>query len=47
MITDDTRAALARRLWDAEADVTPIAPLTDEYPDLTADDAFEIQLATR
>lgn len=44
MITDDTRAALARRLWDAEADVTPIAPLTDEYPDLTADDAFEIQL---
>ena len=44
MINDETRTLLARRLWDAEADVTPIAPLTDEFPELTPDDAFEIQL---
>lgn len=44
MLNEDTRAALAQQLWDAEADVTPIAPLTDERPDLDPDDAFEVQL---
>ena len=44
MLNEETRATLAQRLWDAEAGVTPIAPLTDDHPDLTPDDAFEIQL---
>ncbi|MCT2138817.1 2-keto-4-pentenoate hydratase [Dietzia cinnamea] len=44
MLTEETRATLAQRLWDAETDVSPIAPLTDDYPDMNADDAFEIQL---
>ncbi len=44
MINEDTRARLAERLWTAEADVAPISPLTDEHPELTPDDAFEIQL---
>ena len=44
MLNEETRATLAQRLWDAEADVAPIAPLTDDHPDLTPDDAFEIQL---
>lgn len=42
---DDTQVAeLARRLWDAEASASPIPPLTEEYPGMTADDAFAIQL---
>ena len=44
MLNDETRATLAQRLWGAEADVAPIAPLTDDHPDLSPDDAFEIQL---
>lgn len=44
MLTEDARAQLAQRLWDAEHDVAPVAPLTDEYPDLTSGEAFEIQL---
>ncbi|WP_414646819.1 2-keto-4-pentenoate hydratase, partial [Dietzia sp. UBA5065] len=44
MLNDETRATLARRLWDAEADVAPIAPLTADHPEMTPDDAFEIQL---
>lgn len=44
MLNEETRATLAQRLWDAEADVSPIPPLTDDFPDLTPDDAFEIQL---
>ena len=44
MLTEETRATLAQRLWDAETDVSPIAPLTDDHPDMNADDAFEIQL---
>ncbi|AWH91370.1 2-keto-4-pentenoate hydratase [Dietzia lutea] len=44
MLTEETRATLAQRLWGAETDVSPIAPLTDAHPDMNADDAFEIQL---
>ena len=44
MLSEDVRENLAQRLWDAEHDVRPIAPLTDEYPDMTPDDAFEVQL---
>ena len=44
MLNEETRATLAQRLWNAEADVAPIAPLTADHPDLTPDDAFEIQL---
>lgn len=38
------RAELAQRLWDAEHDVAPIAPLVADHPGMTPDDAFEIQL---
>src|SRR5699024_9081498 len=38
------RAELAQRLWDAEHDVAPIAPLIADHPRMTPDDAFEIQL---
>ena len=41
MLNEETRATLAQRLWDAEAGVTPIAPLTDDHPDLTPDDVAE------
>ena len=44
MLPEDVRANLAQRLWDAEHDVRPITPLTDEYPEMTPDDAFEVQL---
>lgn len=36
--------ALAERLRVAEADAAPIAPLTDDFPEMTADDAFAVQL---
>ena len=44
MLTEEIRDRLARRLWDAEADARPIAPLTAECPDMDPRDAFEIQL---
>ncbi|MGQ0669672.1 MAG: 2-keto-4-pentenoate hydratase, partial [Actinomycetota bacterium] len=34
---------LARALYDAERSCAPIPPLTEEYPNLTADDAYEVQ----
>ncbi|WP_243788140.1 2-keto-4-pentenoate hydratase [Saccharopolyspora gloriosae] len=44
MLTSQQRAELALRLWNAERDRVPIAPLIDSYPQLTAVDAYEIQL---
>ncbi len=35
---------LADRIWEAEKTTTPIEPFTSEYPDLTIEDAREIQL---
>lgn len=43
-LDDATVAELAGRLWEAEANAAPIAPLTEDHPGMTADDAFEIQL---
>jgi 2-keto-4-pentenoate hydratase len=37
------RQKLADRLAAAERDHTPIAPLTDDHPDLTVEDAYAIQ----
>ncbi|HEY8341985.1 MAG TPA: fumarylacetoacetate hydrolase family protein [Calditerricola sp.] len=34
---------LARRLWEARLKRCPIPPLTDEWPDMTEDDAYAIQ----
>ncbi len=44
MLTEVERATLADALWAAEAARSPIAPLIQSYPDLTTDDAYEIQL---
>ena len=41
---DDTGVVgLADRLWRAEVDRTPIAPITALRPDLTVEDAYAIQ----
>lgn len=37
------RRSLAEALWTAERDHVPIAPLTDDHPDLTVEDAYAIQ----
>ncbi len=34
---------LAERLWNAQITGTPCSPLTDDYPELTVEDAYEIQ----
>lgn len=44
MLTEEIRGTLADRLRDAERDRAPIAPLVESFPDLTAADAYEIQL---
>ncbi|GIM92113.1 2-keto-4-pentenoate hydratase [Paractinoplanes toevensis] len=44
MLTEADRLALADRLRVAERDRTPIPPLVRERPDLTAADAYAIQL---
>jgi 2-keto-4-pentenoate hydratase len=44
MLTDADRRALADRLRVAERDRAPIPPLVRERPDLTAADAYAIQL---
>ena len=36
---------IAQELFDALAAGTPIAPLTDRYPDMSIDDAYQISLA--
>lgn len=45
MLTEADRLALADWLRVAERDRKPIPPLTREWPDLTAADAYAIQLA--
>ncbi|BCY13366.1 2-keto-4-pentenoate hydratase [Actinoplanes sp. L3-i22] len=45
MLTEPDRLALADRLRVAERDRKPVRPLTAEWPDLTAADAYAIQLA--
>src|SRR3954470_11020509 len=43
-LLEQTRLSdLAARLRTAETDRSPIAPLTEEVPDLTVDDAYRIQ----
>ena len=44
MLTDAQRAAAADALATAEADRSPIDPLTATYPDIDVVDAYEIQL---
>ena len=44
MLSVVERAALADRLRDAERDRAPIAPLVASFPELTAADAYQIQL---
>ncbi len=44
MLTTDQRTALAERLWLAERDCAPIAPLVASHADLDVVDAYEIQL---
>ena len=44
VLTSEQRDGLAQRLWCAERDRAPIAPLVDAHPELTAVDAYEIQL---
>jgi 2-keto-4-pentenoate hydratase len=44
MISADELRRIADRLRDAERDRAPIAPITAEFPQLTASDAYEIQL---
>ncbi|MBG0565042.1 2-keto-4-pentenoate hydratase [Actinoplanes aureus] len=44
MLTDADRRAIADRLYAAERDRAPIPPLIQEHPELTAADAYTIQL---
>jgi 2-keto-4-pentenoate hydratase len=44
VLTAELHHTLARRLVAAERSRTPIAPLTDEHPDLTLEDAYGIQV---
>ncbi|GIE35701.1 2-keto-4-pentenoate hydratase [Actinoplanes italicus] len=44
MVSAETVRGIAGRLRDAERDRAPIAPITTEFPGLTASDAYEIQL---
>lgn len=44
MLSDDERKQAAAALERAEADRTPIAPLTETFPSMDVADAYEIQL---
>lgn len=44
MLTDRRRQAAAELLRSAEHSVTPIAPLTETFPAIDTEDAYEIQL---
>jgi 2-keto-4-pentenoate hydratase len=44
MLSGSERQVLAGRLFAAERDRAPIPPLIGQFPDLTAGDAYEIQL---
>ncbi|MFI5495230.1 2-keto-4-pentenoate hydratase [Actinoplanes sp. NPDC051859] len=45
MLTEAERRTLADRLYAAERDRAPVPPLIHDHPELTAADAYEIQLA--
>ncbi|MEU6478216.1 2-keto-4-pentenoate hydratase [Streptomyces sp. NPDC047017] len=45
MLTDSARRHAARMLRRAEHSVTPVAPLTETFPGIGTEDAYEIQLA--
>jgi len=42
-LTDSQVEALAQRLVRAESTKSPVAPLTDEFPDMTQEDAYAVQ----
>ncbi|MFB7598340.1 2-keto-4-pentenoate hydratase [Streptomyces sp. NPDC056160] len=44
MLTDPVRQQAARILRSAEHSVTPVAPLTETFPGIGTEDAYEIQL---
>ncbi|WP_030175312.1 2-keto-4-pentenoate hydratase [Spirillospora albida] len=44
MLTNERRREVADRLWAAELERSPIAPLTETYPGIDVVDAYEIQL---
>jgi len=44
MLTETERSILADALWTAEKTRSPIPPLIQTYPDLSAADAYQIQL---
>ncbi|WP_326638637.1 2-keto-4-pentenoate hydratase [Streptosporangium sp. NBC_01755] len=44
MLEPAQRVSAADRLWAAERDREPIAPLTESFPDIDVIDAYEIQL---
>jgi 2-oxopent-4-enoate hydratase len=41
--SDSLHHDLAEELWEADRTASPVAPLTDRYPDLVLDDAYAIQ----
>ncbi|MEP3890526.1 MAG: fumarylacetoacetate hydrolase family protein [Hellea sp.] len=45
MAISDQYQSIARELFDALAGGQPIAPLTDRYPDMDIDDAYQVSLA--
>jgi 2-keto-4-pentenoate hydratase len=43
VVDDAERSRAAALLWEASASRTPIAPLTETFPQLTVSDAYEVQ----
>lgn len=43
MVSDTIIRGLADQLWQADRTAVPIAPLTDQHPDLVIEDAYAIQ----
>jgi 2-keto-4-pentenoate hydratase len=44
MLSSAQRQDVADLLWSAERDREPVAPLTETFPDLDAEDAYRVQL---
>ena len=44
-LSADQIQSLARALLEAESSLAPIAPITDQYPDISIEDAYSVQLA--
>src|SRR5437763_962764 len=45
MLTNDHVGAAARALFQAEAEQTPITPISEQYPDADIEDAYRISTA--